>query len=101
MARLSTLLPLGLILGSVVAAVVLILGPEGLPRLETLRGELAYVKRSNGSLHREIEHLRWEIRALRTDPSEIERVARDELGMLRPDEMIFQFDEPASAQGSR
>lgn len=98
MARWSTLLPLGLILGSVVAAIVLILGAQGLPRLKTLRGELSYVRRSNAALRREVEHLHWEIRALRNDPTEIERVARDELGMLRPDEVIFQFDEPRAAQ---
>jgi len=32
------------------------------------------------------------VRALRTDPKAVERVARDELGMIREDELVFQFD---------
>ena len=30
----------------------------------------------------------------RTDPAYVERVARDELGKAKPDEVIFRFPEP-------
>ncbi len=35
--------------------------------------------------------LEREVDALRTDPEAIERVARDELGMIREGELVFQF----------
>ncbi len=93
MPRVATLLPFGLIVLSVLAAVLLILRPEGLPRLRTLRTELSYVTRSNRTLRREIEDLRWQVRSLQNEPEAIERVARDELGLVRPDEIIFQFGQ--------
>jgi cell division protein FtsB len=38
-----------------------------------------------------VEQLQREVDGLRTDPSTIERIARDELGMIREDEILFQF----------
>lgn len=37
------------------------------------------------------EELRLEIAALRSDRRYIERIARTELGMVRDDELVFQF----------
>ena len=68
-----------------------LLGPTGLPRLTALRGELAQVDEQNRQSLREIEHLRQEIKALRDDPEAVERIARDQLGMVRKSEVIFQF----------
>ena len=39
------------------------------------------------------EQLRIEISALKNDRSYIERVARTELGMVRDDELVFQFQD--------
>lgn len=91
MERLRWLLPLGLILGSIIAAPVLILGDEGLPRYRRLSYELDDARRANRKLRREIGELREEIQALRTEPEALERIARDELGMIKPDELLFQF----------
>jgi cell division protein FtsB len=33
------------------------------------------------------------VRALRTDPDALERVARDDLGMIRDDELLFVFTD--------
>ena len=35
--------------------------------------------------------LRIEVRRLRDDPAAVERIARDELGMVRKSEVVFQF----------
>ena len=40
------------------------------------------------------EALRREIDALKNDRGYIERVARTELGMVRDDELVFQFSDP-------
>lgn len=91
MERLRWLLPLGLILGSIIAAPLLILGDQGLPRYRRLSYELEDARGANRKLRREIGELRGEIQALRHDPEALERIARDELGMIKPDEILFQF----------
>jgi cell division protein FtsB len=38
-----------------------------------------------------VAHLRVEVDALRDDPAAVERIARDQLGMVRRSEVVFQF----------
>ncbi|MCZ7677988.1 MAG: septum formation initiator family protein [Sandaracinaceae bacterium] len=47
----------------------------------------------NDRLRREVEQLQREVEDLQHDPAAIERIARDELGMIRADELLFQFPE--------
>ena len=48
-------------------------------------------------LRRENRRLRGEARGLREDPAAIEAIARRELGLIRPGEIVFLLtDEPAS-----
>ena len=90
---LAWMLPFGLLILSIVSVPLAILDEEGLPRYRALKGELAEVDRVNGRLRREVELLHREVDALRTDPETIERIARDELGMIRDDELMFQFSQ--------
>lgn len=90
---LAWLLPLSLLIGSIVAVPLLVTGERGLPRYRALRDELAEVSRTNERLREEVRHLSVEARALRDDERAIERIARDELGMLREGEIVFQFPE--------
>ena len=69
----------------------LVLDEQGLPRYRHLRSELEELRTSNEELTHEIAALKREIDALRTDPSYVERIARDELGMVREEELVFQF----------
>jgi cell division protein FtsB len=46
-----------------------------------------------GEFEAQHEQLRSEISALKNDRSYIERVARTELGMVRDDELVFQFQD--------
>lgn len=69
----------------------LVLDEQGLPRYHHLREELHELRRSNEELVKEITTLKGEIDALRSDPSYVERIARDELGMVRGEEFVFQF----------
>ena len=80
-----------MLLLSLVAVPVLLLQPEGLPRLRGLQHELDQVQGENADVRREIEHLRVEVRQLRDNPTAVERIARDELGLVRKDEIVFQF----------
>ncbi len=87
------MLPFGLLIVSIVSVPLGILDDEGLPRYRALKSELAEVERINERLRREVEQLQREVEGLRSDPAAIERIARDELGMIREDEILFQFPE--------
>jgi cell division protein FtsB len=76
---------------ALVAVPVLVLQPEGLPRLRSLERELDQVEAENADLKRDIARLRVEVQQLRDDPAAVERIARDELGMVRRSEVVFQF----------
>jgi len=87
------LLPLGLLVTSVVLVPVRMLDRQGLPRYRALKAELQHVERDNERFAREVAELTRDVDALKTDPAAIERIARDELGMVREDEVVFQFPE--------
>lgn len=90
---LAWLLPTTLLVGSIVAVPLLVLAPGGLPRFRRLRDELHEVVRHNERLREEVRQLDGQVQALRRDERAIERIARDELGMVRADEIVFQFPE--------
>jgi cell division protein FtsB len=76
---------------ALIAVPILVLEPLGLPRLRALETELEGVEAENAELRRDVDHLRVEVAALRDDPAAVERIARDELGMVRRSEVVFQF----------
>jgi cell division protein FtsB len=76
---------------ALVAVPVLVLEPAGLPRLRGLQKELDSVNAENDELRRDVSRLRVEVRRLRDDPAAVERIARDQLGMVRKSEVVFQF----------
>ncbi len=84
-------LPIGMLCLALVAVPILVLEPEGLPRLRGLEKELDEVNAENADSYREVERLRVEVRELRDDPAAVERIARGELGMVRKSEVVFQF----------
>lgn len=84
-------LPIAVLALALVAVPVLVLEPEGLPRVHSLHRELEDVSKENDALRTEVEHLRATVRDLRDDPAAVERIARDELGLVRKSEVVFQF----------
>lgn len=95
MGRLSSslawLLPFALLVLAIVAVPLLVLDDQGLPRYRALKQELAEVENENERLKREVRDIAREVEALKSDPEAIEQIARDELGMVREGELIFQF----------
>ena len=85
------MLPLGLLLFAIVFVPLRILEAEGLPRYRALRSELLQTRENNARMRHEVQELKRHVEHLRNDPQAIERIARDELGMLRSDEIVFQF----------
>lgn len=88
---LERVLPVAILVVAVVGAPVLIFSPQGLPRLRGLQKELADVEEENAEVRREIEALRGRVARLRDDPGAVERIARDNLGLVRQSEVVFQF----------
>lgn len=85
------LLPLSILLGAVVAVPVLIWSDAGLPRLHKLQAERVEAHERVSRLSAEIRRLRAEVERVKRDPSHVERTARDELGLVRQTEIVFQF----------
>jgi cell division protein FtsB len=87
-------LPVGLLSLALIGVPVLVLEPEGLPRMRALEKELAEVTAENAELRRDVAKYRVEVKALRDDPAAVERIARDQLGLVRKSEVVFQFGKP-------
>jgi cell division protein FtsB len=80
-----------LLLGFVTLVLVIdaLIGEKGL--LESMRAGRQYqqLERSVEDLQRENARLRDEVRRLTEDPAAIESLAREELGLMRPGEVVF------------
>jgi cell division protein FtsB len=82
------------------AVVLVLLGasaldPDGLRRWLELEREVERVELENRDLERENARLRREVRALTGDPAALERAAREDLGYVRPGEIVLKLDEGA------
>jgi len=79
-----------------VAAAVAVLALTGQAVLKHRRLAVAAQKLAddNDKLREQVTRLRREARALSGDPAALERAAREELGYVRPGEVVFQLDEP-------
>jgi cell division protein FtsB len=88
---LRTMLLVMLLFGAAILVPLKVFDPNGLPRVERLKKELDALNDANAKLRRENEALRMEIHAFHASPNYVEKVARDELGMVGPDEVIYQF----------
>ena len=87
------LLPIALLLAAAIVVPLKLFSSQGLERVERLEQELQVLKENNRQLARENQTLLSEIRAFHSNPGYIEKVARDELGMVGPNEIIYQFPD--------
>jgi cell division protein FtsB len=89
-------LPLAVLTVAVIAVPVLVLEPQGMPRMRALESELFGVQSENAELKRDVTRLRAEVKDLRENPQAVERIAREELGLVRKSEVVFQFERKGS-----
>jgi len=75
---------------------------SGLARTLELRRELAQLRLKNALLKDETDRLARQAEALRDDPDAIERVARTELGWVKPGEIVLDLSraDGAGKQGA-
>jgi cell division protein FtsB len=68
-------------------------GDRGILHMLKLAGQQTTLTQKLADIEAQNEGLREEIKALRSDRRYIERIARTELGMVRDDELVFQFND--------
>lgn len=73
-----------------------VFGERGLLRIYEMRQEKQRIERGVADLRAENMKLRRSIEALHSDRHQLERIARKELGLVRPNEVIYQFPPSGS-----
>ena len=76
------------------------IGERGVLHLWRLTGEKARLDEENYRLQKENEGLRQRISKLRNDNFYLEKMAREELNLVRPGEIIYRF-APSEAKKNR
>ena len=66
-------------------------GDVGLVRLFKLRAGHERLMQENFEIRSDNDRLRIEVRSLREDRFAIEKIAREELGMVRKDEVLYKI----------
>src|SRR5918993_985791 len=72
-------------------AVVTVVGERGAIHLWRLRGEKSRIDEQNYRLQKENEVLRQQVSRIRNDNHYLEKLAREELNLVRPGEVIYRF----------
>jgi cell division protein FtsB len=68
-----------------------IAGERGFFEVYQFSRHLQHVESRIQALEVENERLRMQVTGLRSDPYQIEKLAREDLGLVRPDEIIFEI----------
>lgn len=92
MSRLAWLLPFGVLTFAVVAVPLQLFDDAGLPRYRALREELQRTEEANAVLSQEVRDLRRTVRRLEGSYDAIERIAREEHGLVFPGEWVIEAD---------
>ena len=87
----AAVLTLGLLVAIVTVAASALVGSDGVKRLLLLRAERQELGEDAVRRLQDNAALRAEIARLRSDPKYLELLARERLGLVRPDEMVYRF----------
>lgn len=74
-----------------------VFGSHGLLAMRRTQAQVKQLRGEVDRLNQENTELSKQVQSLRTDPKAVERIARDELGLARPGEMIFKLPEQPQA----
>ena len=86
-------MPLAVLALAAISVPMMMLSATGLPRLQGLREEKIRADDEVSRLSQQIWELRAEVARIKDDPAAVERAARDELGLVRRTEVVFQFHD--------
>lgn len=94
--RMIVAVPAALLVIAVVGVPVMVLGSNGLPRHRRLAAQLHAQREENRRLTRQVLQLEAELEAMQRDPRARERAVREELGWVRPDEIVVEVPSGAA-----
>jgi cell division protein FtsB len=90
-----------LITGLVLLILQDVFGTHGVLAMRRSAKEAADIRKEIDRLDEENRKLQDRVKSLKTDPAAIERIAREEMGLARPGEMIFKIpSKPGDAAGA-
>ena len=89
---------LTLLVGAFAVALMALFGDDSYGRLRSLTSSIKTQQDINLGLEDKVSRLQSEIEALRFDDQELERKARGDLGLARPNELIFRFDTTVESE---
>jgi cell division protein FtsB len=72
-----------------------VFGPHGFIAMRRTQMEIEQIREQIGKMNEENKSLAEQVNSLKTDPKSIERIAREEMGLARPGEMIFKLPDAA------
>jgi cell division protein FtsB len=67
--------------------------PDGLRKALRNERDAERLARENAALQAKVQKLRREVKALSGDPAALERAAREDLGYVKPGEIVYELDE--------
>ena len=78
-----------------------IFGAHGFIAMQRTKKEIEQIRNQIGKLNDENKSLSNQVNSLKTDPKAIERIAREEMGLARPGEIIYKLPDSAKPGDSR
>ena len=79
-----------------------IFGSHGIVAMRRTQKEIEQIREQIEKINQENKSLSGQVHSLKTDPRAIEHIAREEMGLARPSEMIFKIPDtvnPGDSQG--
>jgi cell division protein FtsB len=76
---------------AVIALAILGFGGQSLSRLWTMKRDVDGLEREIATLRAETDRVSASVARLRSDPSAIEQIAREELGLIKPGERVLKL----------
>lgn len=77
-----------------------IFGPHGFIATYRLRLQVQQVQRKTEHLNRENQEFAKQAQQLKSDPSAIERVARQQMGLVKPGQLVFKLPPKPSSDSA-
>lgn len=84
-------LPFIILIGTAVYIPFKLNDDKGYDRVERISAELEMLKEQNRRIKKENDTIRGQIKSISSDPDFIENIARNEMGMIAKDDIIYQF----------
>jgi cell division protein FtsB len=72
-----------------------IFGAHGFIAMRKTQKEIEQIREQIGKLNKNNKSLSSQVDSLKTDPKAIERIAREEMGLARPGEIIYKLPDSA------